>query len=89
MISPERALFQAIIIRAIMDLKGDNPLCGPAAGKAVQRQAAAWLGGNSRDFQMICTFAGLNPDAVREAFHAGKLTEARLETAAAGTRGKK
>lgn len=49
---PDARLWHAVLAHALTDV---------AAGKD-----ADWIG--SRDFEMVCTFAGLDPEAVAECF---------------------
>ncbi len=38
-----------------------------------QRQADAWLRGNSDDFRHVCHLAGFDPDFIRDAYTAGRI----------------
>lgn len=39
-------------------------------------EARRWIG--SRDFEVVCTFAGFEPDMVRDALRSGRVTAASL-----------
>jgi hypothetical protein len=52
MTAPESQLWRAILAHALHD--------------AAKGKDAGWIG--SRDFEIVCTFAGLDPDAVRDRF---------------------
>lgn len=59
----EQQLWADVMLLAVKDAV--NP------GKTVNRrrerdQAREWLLGNSADFQQVCEFAGINPEAMRE-----------------------
>lgn len=57
------ALFAAILTQQLMDAKSRSN----KPEKAYYReQALHWLFDNKRDFQMVCDFAGLDPDYTRE-----------------------
>lgn len=83
MIPPERALFQAVIIRAIVDAKGSSASEGPSAESLAQQQARSWLSGGGRDFKMVCSLAGIEASNVRAAYLSGKLDGISLDTARA------
>ncbi len=38
-----------------------------------QRQADAWLRGNSEDFRHVCSLAGFDPGFIRDAYMAGRI----------------
>lgn len=54
------SLWRAVIDRAI-----DDALLPPSRTALIE-QAEAWLGGNGKDFQLICYLAMLEPKFVRE-----------------------
>lgn len=83
MIHPERALFSAVIVRAIMDARGANSSEHASAAKVNQRQAIEWLSRGGRDFETICSLAGVDAQSVREAFLSGRLDSVHLETTSA------
>lgn len=59
----EQALWAAVITQAMMDALSQSR--NPEARH--HRQAAInWLTGNSKDFVMVCLFAGMDPDYVRK-----------------------
>ena len=59
MINGEVMLWRAVIIQALSDArKRQNP--------AEQERAAFWLLAGGKDFQQVCEFADLDPDAVRD-----------------------
>lgn len=61
MVEPERALWLAALAQAFSDaLYGENTKVDVLA----RRQARTWLAGAGKDFQQVCTFAGLEPDYV-------------------------
>ena len=90
MSSPEQALFQAVIIRAIMDARG--ALAGlehKQAGHLERDRARTWLCDGGPDFQRVCALAGFEPSSITSAFKAGKFDGVHFETATAGQLGKK
>lgn len=63
----EQRLFQAIILQAFVDATariGKHKYCGHT--KATVSQARTWLINNVIDFEMVCTYAGVDPITVRK-----------------------
>lgn len=53
---------------AILKEQWDIVFCGRSTDSKNQRQSAmTWFGG--RDFQMVCSLAGMDPKSVFEAYH--------------------
>lgn len=66
----ERELWQAVLEQAI------NDACYEGDKQETLREgvvADRWIRRNTRDFQQVCTLAGMDPDFIREAYMAGKL----------------
>lgn len=59
----EEALWQAVIVQAIVDACGNNRKPEYMRHKNI---AIQWLTGNSPDFIEVCLAAGLEPDLVRK-----------------------
>lgn len=49
-------IFRAVIIQALYDLKN--------SGKQNKKEVREWMG-DTEDFLMVCSFAGLEPEAVK------------------------
>ncbi len=67
-----RHLWRRVIAQAFLDATYPNPTAnrkqggqGSRPAMVEQRQARAWLTGNSPDFALVCEFAGLNAEMVR------------------------
>lgn len=60
--SGETKLWRAVILRAFNDVSitGVNPVD--------KKQARRWLSDGGIDFQLVCDFAGVNPNQVKEQF---------------------
>jgi hypothetical protein len=59
----ERRLWQSVVLQAIRDaLLTRTKLSG--SEEVDKHQAANWLRGGSKDFNEVCSMAGLEPDAV-------------------------
>lgn len=75
-----RALWIAVLTIAVRD--AEARLTGDAhrhtEGKVNRAQACAWFERGGRDFETVCTLAGLEPSAVREAWIAGRLNRRAL-----------
>lgn len=67
--SSESALWSAVVSQAISDATANVSSVGPSGYKTavlLRDQARRWLLSGSKDFRLVCEFAGLEPDAVRE-----------------------
>jgi uncharacterized protein (UPF0147 family) len=60
-INGEKALWQAVVVQAVMDILS-NAKC-PKVRRA-KKQALNWLKKSNEDFLMVCSFAGFDPDFV-------------------------
>ena len=70
--TPEQRLWQAVLAQAINDATRES--ASSAEDRRAMPEARAWLDRGGHDFRRCCTFAGLDPDAVRDAWRAGRLT---------------
>lgn len=71
-----RQIFAATIERAALDADGR------AWGTTVheRREADRWFRQGGEDFHHVCSLAGFDPDFIREAFLAGRLTSGTLRS---------
>lgn len=83
--TPEQRLWQAVLAQAINDATRES--ASREEDRRAMLEARAWLDRGGYDFQRCCTFAGLDPDAVREAWRAGRLTHVWSTTNHAHHRG--
>lgn len=60
--APERALWRAIIVQALMDASSQSQKPDAIYSK---HEALFWLEGTSLDFVMVCECAGYNPSYIR------------------------
>lgn len=70
--TPEQRLWQAVLAQAINDATRES--ASSPEDRRAMLEARAWLDRGGHDFRRCCTFAGLDPDAVRDAWRAGRLT---------------
>lgn len=67
---PERRMWQAVVYRAAVDAvcpsTGDD-------GERNRRDADTWFRRAGKDFRMVCSLAGLDPDFIHDAYVAGKI----------------
>lgn len=70
--TPEQRLWQAVLAQAINDATRES--ASREEDRMAMMEARAWLDRGGRDFRRCCTLAGLDPDAVRDAWRAGRLT---------------
>ena len=71
--SPERALWCEVLVRALRDAAGHFETSRSTYATLDRRRAHEWITRDSRDFQIVCTLAGLDPVAVRDAYLAGRI----------------
>ena len=69
--TPEQRLFQSVVLTAVMDATNESETSRDALMN--KRDADAWLRGNRKDYRLICSMAGMDPDFVREAYLAGRI----------------
>jgi hypothetical protein len=93
MISPEREMWQSVIIRALIDAAWTPPaylmngeLSKNAGGirrvrDRDRREADAWFRRAGKDFREVCSHAGFDPDAVHQAYTSGRIDVALLHAA--------
>lgn len=79
MSSPEKRLFNALIVRAVMDARGHTIGCEGGEKKLAQMQALNWFKGNGRDFRIICELAGIDAGSVRAAVLSGRVDDKHLD----------
>jgi hypothetical protein len=69
--SPERALWQTVLLTAIEDAM--LPERRSDSYKRAKRDADRWIRGGGKDFRAVCNYAGFDPDHVRDAHLAGRI----------------
>ena len=72
--SKERKLWQAVLHKALLDATHSNNGRGTSEQSRASRDARNWIDGNGRDFRMVCSLAGIEPDCVRDAYQAGRIS---------------
>lgn len=73
-----RELFASVLLTAFNDAADPlDPQTATSQKRAEQRAARRWLDHGGKDFRMVCDWAGVNPDAVRERWLSGKITGLR------------
>jgi hypothetical protein len=76
--SPERAMWQQVVVLALLDATVETPVGSEA--RLAKRTAIAWITMGKRDFQEVCANAGFDSDFVRDRFLAGKICPVLLRT---------
>tara|TARA_R100001086_G_scaffold244692_1_gene174768 strand:- start:1735 stop:2061 length:327 start_codon:yes stop_codon:yes gene_type:complete len=82
---PEKRLWGAVIARSLMDANApeQDVKCNPKTWRGEREHARhtadSWLRSMSRDFVDVCTRAGIDPNYLREAYMAGRLSGYRLQ----------
>ena len=67
--SPERALWQTVLLTAIEDAL----LPERRTYNRAKVDADRWIRGGGKDFRAACSYAGFDPDHVRDAYLAGRI----------------
>ena len=79
--TPERALWQEVVLRAFLDATNDFNPRGNSEGARAKRHATFWISHGGTDYYRVCNLAGFDPDFMREAFLAGRVDAAMLRSA--------
>ena len=70
---PERNLYLAVILQALLDATHPTATCSVGETQAVQGQASAWffasVSREESDFEYVCDMAGLDPSYTRSFAH--------------------
>ena len=69
--SPERALWQTVLLTAIEDAMLPER-CSESYNRA-KVDADRWVRGGGENFRAVCSYAGFDPDHVRDAYLAGRI----------------
>ncbi len=69
--SPERALWQTVLLTAIEDAMLPER-CSESYNRA-KVDADRWIRLGRKDFRAVCSYAGFDPDHVRDAYLAGRI----------------
>ena len=67
--SPWRALWQTVLLTAIEDAM--LPERRSESYNRAKVDADRWIRGGGKDFRAVCSYAGFDPDHVRDAYLAG------------------
>lgn len=80
--SPERALWQSVILQAIHDALWTDVNGKELTGerKKDKFQADHWLRGGGRDFKIACQCAGFDHDFIRDAYVSGRIKPENLHS---------
>ncbi len=79
--SPERALWQTVLLTAIEDAM--LPERRSERYNRAKMDADRWIRCGGKDFRAACSYAGFDPDHVREVYLSGRI---RVNEAKAGRR---
>ena len=79
---PERVLWQTVLLTAIEDAM--LPERRSESYNRAKMDADRWIRGGGKDFRAVCSYAGFDPDHVREAYLAGRI---RVVATLVGRRG--
>lgn len=72
--TPEQRLWQAVLGQAVADAMMEDPQSSKSVD--AKKSARRWFDLADRNFRMVCELAGMNPDAVSEAWRDGRVSRA-------------
>ena len=72
--TPEQRLWQAVLGQAISDAMMEDPQT--LKSMMDKKSARFWFDFADRNFRLVCEMAGMNPDAVSEAWRDGRVSRA-------------
>ena len=72
--SPEERLWQAVLGQAISDAMMEDPQT--LESMMDKKSARSWFDFADRNFRWVCEMAGMDPDAVSEAWRDGRVSRA-------------
>ena len=72
--TPEQRLWQAVIGQAVADAMMEDPQSFKSVD--AKKSARRWFDFAGGNFRMVCELAGMNPDAVSEAWRSGRFIRA-------------
>ena len=72
--TPEQRLWQAVLGQAISDAMMEDPQSSESVD--ARKSARFWFDFADRNFRLVCEMAGMNPDAVSEAWRDGRVSRA-------------
>lgn len=72
--TPEQRLWQAVLGQAVADAMMEDPQSSESVD--ARKSARFWFGVADRNFRWVCEMAGMNPDAVSEAWRDGRVSRA-------------
>ena len=72
--TPEQRLWQAVLGQAISDAMMEDPQT--LESMMNKKSARSWFDFAGRNFRWVCEMAGMDPDAVSEAWRDGRVSRA-------------
>ena len=78
MVTPERMLWQAVVHKAFLDALCPKENQNSADQVKATREAIVWIERGGKDFQQVCSMAGMDPDFLREAYLRGRMNWADI-----------
>ena len=72
--TPEQRLWQAVLGQAIRDAIMEDPQT--LKSTMAKKSARFWFDSADRNFRWVCEMAGMDPDAVSEAWRDGRVSRA-------------
>ena len=74
----ERILWQSVLFPAFVDAAHDLPESAVGTQRRDKRDADEWIRRCGRNFRMVCSLAGLDPDFLSRAYVQGRVDPVRL-----------
>lgn len=76
--TPEKRLWQQVVLQAVLDATHANDGENSPEQFRATRDARRWIEGNGRDYQRVCSLAGIDHEMIRDAFMAGRINRKAL-----------
>lgn len=71
MLIPERQLWAAVLGQAVNDALRESAYS--SEDRRGKNSARSWMDGQGRDFRLVCTLAGMEPEAVADAWRGRRM----------------
>lgn len=84
--SGERELWQTVLFLGVKDALEGLQIADPTRRKLDQVNADRWICRAGRDFRLVCSLAGVDPDFVRQAYTQGRIRLDLLVASETGNR---
>ena len=81
----DQRLWQTVVFQAFIDATHDLPRGAVGSQHRDKSEADAWIRGCGRNFRMVCSLAGLDPEFLSDAYRQGRVDPVRLRVSTLST----